>query len=274
MTQTPTREAEVLRAHEAWMAAAFRRDVNACSPFMADEFTMHARGGVVTKAQWMEHLLSSVDLEPVRFSEQEAVVYGDAAMMTQRSVRHYTLDGREYLTESLLTDVWVWRDGRWQVVRRTRAPVPPTPPADTNKEIVRRLIEEVWNGGDLALTDALCEPALSERHRAWVKRFATAFPDAHSTIDLLLAEGDWVVALLTRTGTHTGVASGMYVDQVMPDGVIPPTCRPVTLTGAFICRIHDGRIAEIRALGDRLALFQQLGVIPDARPATPRNVPV
>ena len=132
---------------------------------------------------------------------------------------------------------------------------------EDQKAIVRRLIEEVWNQGNLAVADELLAPDLAARHTGWVERFRTALPDLRCTIDLLVAEDDWVVALQTRTGSHTGVATGLFVGQLVPGGELAPTGRRVSTTGALFCRIEDGRIVELRVLGDTLKLFQQLGVL-------------
>jgi len=120
---THAAEREVREAHEAWMAAAARNDLEACGRFMADEFTMIARGTEFDKAQWMRNLEGSVALEPVQFLDQRVYVYGETAVMTQRSIRRYTMDGKDLSGEFYLTDVWVRRDGRWQVMRRHGAPV-------------------------------------------------------------------------------------------------------------------------------------------------------
>jgi ketosteroid isomerase-like protein len=120
---TQAAEREVRQAHEAWMATAARNDLAACDRFIADEFTMVARGTEFDKAQWMRNTERRVALEPVQFLDQRVYVYGDTAVMTQRSIRRYTMDGKDLSGEFFITDVWVRRDGRWQVVRRHGAPV-------------------------------------------------------------------------------------------------------------------------------------------------------
>lgn len=90
-----------------------------------------------------------------------------------------------------------------------------------------------------------------------LKRFnaeaATAFPDAHVTIEDLLAEGDEVMVRWTLRGTHEGELRGG----------IPATGRRVEeVSGITISRIEKGKVAENWGNYDLLGMLQQLGVIP------------
>src|SRR5919202_3402005 len=58
----------------------------------------------------------------------------------------------------------------------------------------------------------------------------TAFPDLHTTVEDLIAEGDKVARRLTSRGTHQGEFMG-----------IPPTGKQVSVTGIAIDRIKDGK---------------------------------
>jgi ketosteroid isomerase-like protein len=58
------------------------------------------------------------DFTPPEFQDVRVLVYGDAALMTSRTILHTSFDGRNWSGEYFLTDVWVRRDGRWQLVRR------------------------------------------------------------------------------------------------------------------------------------------------------------
>jgi ketosteroid isomerase-like protein len=98
-----------------------RRDRSALEQFLADEFTMVTnRGSVSDKAQWLENMLERVGREvmPPEFLDVRVRVYGDAALMTSRDILWATFDGKDWSGELYLTDVWVRRDGRWQLVRR------------------------------------------------------------------------------------------------------------------------------------------------------------
>jgi len=147
---------------------------------------------------------------------------------------------------------------------------------DENKMLVRRSIEEVQNQGNLDVIDELYAPdvvgyalwshplnprTMEEEPQsglAELKRLTagwrTAFPDSHTTIEQLMAEGDRVMCWTTTRGTHTGEHFG-----------IAPTGRQVTYTSFSVFRVADGKIAEEWYMWDRLGFFQQLGVASDTR---------
>jgi predicted ester cyclase len=116
-----------------------------------------------------------------------------------------------------------------------------------NKDLVVRLIEEVWNAGKL---DALPELWVTEtRDEALAMRglLTAAFPDLRVAIDDLIAEDDQVVARLTFSGTHQGEFRG-----------IAPTGRSITFSAVRIYRITDGKIVGSWAVQDALGLISQL----------------
>ena len=79
--------------------------------------------------------------------------------------------------------------------------------------------------------------------------FRAAFPDMRFDVEIVIAEGDYVAARWTASGTHAGVW-----------GDAEPTGRSVTFSAVNIFRFHDGRVAEIWNHRDDLGLQQQLGV--------------
>ena len=86
------------------------------------------------------------------------------------------------------------------------------------------------------------------------RRLHRAFPDLHTSIEDLIAEGDKVVARNTVTGTHQGEYMGL-----------PPTGKSISYKEIFIVRFAGGRIAETWGVVDVLSQTRQLGAIPDAR---------
>ena len=83
--------------------------------------------------------------------------------------------------------------------------------------------------------------------------FLGAFPDLHSTIDVLMAEGDLVAGRMTTTGTHKGDFMG-----------IPATGKQVKFTEVHIVRIANGKAVEHWGNSDDMAMMQQLGVVPSS----------
>ncbi len=135
--------------------------------------------------------------------------------------------------------------------------------SDVNKKAVRRLIEEVWNKGNLQVTEELFAPNYThhdpstpdagrgpegEKKRATLYR--TAFQDFRLTIEDLIAEGETVMARWTCRGSHRGVLNS-----------IAPTGKQFAITGISVARFADGKMVEGWINWDALGLMQQLGVV-------------
>ena len=134
-------------------------------------------------------------------------------------------------------------------------------PPEENKLLVRRILEGMLNGRDLALIDDLAVPeyvyhaaANPVRGPAAFKQltgmFLTAFPDIRITIEDQVAEGEKVATRWTMRGTHQGPFMG-----------IAPTGRPVAITG-LLSRISGGKLVEAWDRFDTMHFMQQLGAIP------------
>jgi steroid delta-isomerase-like uncharacterized protein len=134
--------------------------------------------------------------------------------------------------------------------------------AADKKALARRLIEEVWNEGNLDLIDELVaedhvdhDPARTGTPggpagmRAFVETYRTAWPNLCFVIEDVIAEGDLVALRWRASGRHQGALMG-----------IPPSEESVTISGITIDRIAGGKIAETWANWDALEMLAQLGV--------------
>ncbi len=121
---------------------------------------------------------------------------------------------------------------------------------ERNKAVVRRLVAEVLNGGQLEVIDELYAPALAEAAHAWIAPFRASFPNTHMEIIGLIAEDDTVVGRFTCSGTHLGDWLGY-----------PPTGRRFeAIDEVGIYRFRDGRIVESWGIEDNLGRLEQLGL--------------
>ena len=146
---------------------------------------------------------------------------------------------------------------------------------EENKAIVRNLIEEVFNKGNVAAVDQLVAPNFVvhldyptnvpvpaeyqqslEELKHFVSQFRTTFPDLYYTVELQVAEGDMVATRSTARGTHSGEYRGLTYKG------IPPTGKLVTWTETQIFRIADGKIVEQWSNEDDLGRLQQVGALP------------
>ena len=119
-----------------------------------------------------------------------------------------------------------------------------------NKAIIRRLIEEVLNGGRLEVIDELYAPELARAARRWIAPFRASFPDVHMEILELIAEGEKVVGRFTCSATHQGAWLGHA----------PTGRRFERIDEVSIFRLRDGRIIQVWSLEDSLGRLQQLGL--------------
>ena len=139
--------------------------------------------------------------------------------------------------------------------------------AETNKALVRREFEEMFNqGGDLdtagefyASDYLLHEPTSGEVRgleaaREFAATYREAFPDLQTAIEDQVAEGDKVVSRFSGRGTHLGETKDFG----------PATGNRIEITGITIDRFADGRIAEEWTNFDALGLLQQIGLVPEA----------
>lgn len=143
---------------------------------------------------------------------------------------------------------------------------------EDNKALVRRLIEVVWNQGNLSIFDELYAPNFifhdpglphvrtREEDKQWIAGILKSFPDFHITIEDVIAEGDQVVVRMTGRGTNTG--------DLLAPGPRSATGKQVTITGMAIARIFNDQFVEFWHQVDWLGLFQQLGIIPTSGQAS------
>jgi predicted SnoaL-like aldol condensation-catalyzing enzyme len=114
------------------------------------------------------------------------------------------------------------------------------PATARNKHVVRRLLEELWSGGDLALADELFAPDFRHHNapagtppgpagqRAFLATMRARMPEMRTTIDELMAEDDRVAVRWTRS-------------YRAPHGA------EVVINGADILALRDGQIVELWA---------------------------
>ena len=130
------------------------------------------------------------------------------------------------------------------------------------KELVRRIFDEIINGGNLDAADELmAEDFLDhgpmgdmqgrEAFKGLVGQYQAAVPDLHCEVDHLIQEGDTVGWVVRTTGTHTGDQLGF-----------PATNKSFETLSANIGRMRDGRAVEHWAEQGMFPMLMQLGVLP------------
>ena len=133
---------------------------------------------------------------------------------------------------------------------------------EENKSIVRRFFEVGPSKGDLDAANELlapgfvlhvplpCSPGVRGIDEV-VSACRAAFQGLDVTVEDMVTEGDMVAARFTARGVHNGAFMGL-----------PPTGKPITMTGMEIFRLERGKIAELWGEANLLGLMQQLGILP------------
>lgn len=137
-----------------------------------------------------------------------------------------------------------------------------------NRELSRRFTE-LFSTGDEALAEEILASDVVfhgtagdgelrgiDAMKQFVAGYRRAFPDAHSTVEDQIAEGDKVVTRWRARGTHRGQL-----------GPIAATDRQFEMDGITIERVASGRIAEVWVARDELGLLGELGVLPEPESA-------
>ena len=130
--------------------------------------------------------------------------------------------------------------------------------AEENKRLVRRLVDAVINGGDMAAFDELVaadyvdlaegeQPVGREEYGELIAATRAALPDLRMTIEGEVAEGDTVAIRFRASATHIGEFLG-----------VPATGRRLDWVGMGWLRIRDGQIVERRNVTDVHGLLEQL----------------
>jgi predicted ester cyclase len=81
-----------------------------------------------------------------------------------------------------------------------------TEQTEDNKALIRRLVDEVFNGGNLDLVDDLYTTDQAAAARDWIGPFLTSFPDLRMDTVELIAEGDTVVGRFMYRHPHRNLA--------------------------------------------------------------------
>ncbi len=133
---------------------------------------------------------------------------------------------------------------------------------EDNKDLVKRFYE-AFDRGDVETLDAMvaddfASPTLPPgmpqgREGFWMgaRMLMSAFPERHTTVDVLVAEGDLVTAVHTHEALHGGPYLGF-----------PPTGKRFKINGIEVFRIKDGKIKEYWRRDDDLGMLMQIGMIP------------
>lgn len=132
----------------------------------------------------------------------------------------------------------------------------------STERIADRYCDEILSTGDFSNADEILTPdfvihglqTLRGRERFLEVQSTVireAFPDLRVDVEDVFGNEYWFAVRATMQGTHEGTYLG-----------IKPTGTRLKVEAMMLCRVEDGRIAEVWSQMDSLAWFQQLGAVP------------
>ncbi|NIH78207.1 ester cyclase [Amycolatopsis viridis] len=135
--------------------------------------------------------------------------------------------------------------------------------ADERRERMRRVLDLMWNQGELAACADLCAPNCTfhdpsfevdgvEGFQRQVRELRTANPDLHMDIHDVVVEGDLCAVRWTMGGTARAEFRGL-----------PATGKTYVMSGMLFGKWADDRVVEMWTNYDLLGALQQLGIIPE-----------
>jgi ketosteroid isomerase-like protein len=127
-------ERQILKLEEELTQTEMRVDVPALDRIYADDIMVTAPIGIcVDKPAVMTEIRQAAEKAVVgRYDKDDVKVraYGDTAVSSYRMTAEATFEGTQINRSLCITNVWMKRDGQWQIVARHTASLPnDTPPA-------------------------------------------------------------------------------------------------------------------------------------------------
>jgi steroid delta-isomerase-like uncharacterized protein len=131
----------------------------------------------------------------------------------------------------------------------------------TNKETVRRFVEEVLNNQPQGTREFVAQDYINHDPTGRVMQgltpnmvsFRAAFPDLHFTIKEILGEEDLVAVQWIVTGAHQQPIAHLSAEFARPG-----SGKRVTLTGASFFRFEGEKIEEVWNYWDAHHLLEQI----------------
>jgi predicted ester cyclase len=144
--------------------------------------------------------------------------------------------------------------------------------AEANKAVVLGVIEAANRQDAIAAAGFYARDVCNhnrqvgrEGMRQILQSLFAAFPDWHFEVEEMLAIGDDVVVLETMTGTHLGTPALPVLWGALVG--VPATGKRVEVYQMHRFRVVNGEVVDHRAVRDDFGMMQQLGLVPDLKPA-------
>lgn len=128
---------------------------------------------------------------------------------------------------------------------------------EKNKAVAMRVFEEIFNQKKLEVASEIYSPEFVNHgahgdvslqvDQAAARSEIKAFPDIHMTVELAVAQGDFVTVVWRFRGTHTAFGYRL-----------PPTGARIDMRGITVWRIVDGKIRDEWTSFNELTAYMQV----------------
>ena len=110
-----------------WADAMLHHDKAKLENLMAPEYVLRFWDGNapdVARAAWLDNLMNHMKVDRWEQKSVSAHVYGNTGIVTSKYSWAGTMRDTAFDSKGYITDVWILRDKRWQVVSRTSGAIP------------------------------------------------------------------------------------------------------------------------------------------------------
>ena len=109
----------IAEREKQWMQAWVDKDEEMFNDILADDFLLSsARGILMTKQEWIQGALGPFTCERFQWKEIKVRTYDSVAVVNAITSQKANVGEQDWSGEFILTDVWVHKNGKWQVVAR------------------------------------------------------------------------------------------------------------------------------------------------------------
>jgi hypothetical protein len=89
---------------------------------LGEEFTLDGAAGTLDREELLEAAAGAYEIDDYAYEEIDVELFGNTAVVVSRYRQSARLGNRDASGDLRITDVWIRRDGRWQIVRRHATP--------------------------------------------------------------------------------------------------------------------------------------------------------
>jgi len=118
---TGSNSGDIVKLEHSWNNAIRTRDSVALDRLLASDFILAADGkthGAVRRSTWLSATMRPVAFDTLGSDNINVTMHGDSATATLRTFWRAKIAGEHVSAASRVSDLWVRRNGRWQVKSR------------------------------------------------------------------------------------------------------------------------------------------------------------